>query len=169
MCTTRQKDLRSQGPTLIYGLRPPYVILPVCHPTWSEPPRLSVVRLLNSACWSIVHDDVRAEQEEREMSEQQSQTAVQCSHPEAAGTRWGDSIGEERKAELETWLRQWDEESDHAGRMSPFWQKFLTGADAYWLAQRVRDDVGNVPDLHLEGAALSGAHLEGASLARAHL
>jgi uncharacterized protein YjbI with pentapeptide repeats len=59
-----------------------------------------------------------------------------------------------------------DRDGDKKG---PFAGVALTGADVYWLAERVRDDLGSVPDLHLEGADLGGAQLEGAILNRTHL
>jgi hypothetical protein len=46
----------------------------------------------------------------------------------------------------------------------------LTGADTYWLAEQSgRDELGGLPNLHLEHANLSQASLEGALLAGAHL
>src|SRR5215470_13496888 len=105
--------------------------------------------------------------------EQQGQVQSACPHPEAVGKRWGDPIGEERQAELQGILDQWDAETDHGNRKGPFdrahWKGRLTGAEVSWLAERVRDEIGGVSDLHLEGAGLDGAHLEGAHLTVAHL
>src|SRR5260221_832559 len=123
------------------------------------------------------------------MSEQQSQktaTAVQvaktsaCPHPEAVGKRWGDTISEERQAELQGYLDWWKAESDHGVRTGPFDRAGrsdveqerikLTGADVFWLAEQSGlDQFGHAPNLHLEGANLDGAHLEGASLSEAYL
>ena len=114
------------------------------------------------------------------MSEQQSEattttaapatTTSVCPHPEAVGMRWGDPISPERQAELQEYLDRWQDETDHGKRKGPFDVTELTGADAYWLAaQAGQDDLGGVPNLHLEGAVLWEAHLEGATLWEAHL
>jgi uncharacterized protein YjbI with pentapeptide repeats len=121
-------------------------------------------------------------------------------------TRWGDPISEERQAELQGYLDRWAAETDHGERRGPFdlWEREgqageikiyrlnLTGADIYWLAEKVRAplrlagvsvskigghsffgggdiDLSIVPDLHLERAALQSAHLEGAHLRGKHL
>jgi hypothetical protein len=106
-------------------------------------------------------------------------SAVKCTHPGLEGKRWGDPISEERQAELQAILDAWDAESDHGKHTGPFdWRGFnslerrrrvLSGADAYWLAEHVRNKFGEVSDLHLEGAFLFGAHLEGADFRAAHL
>jgi hypothetical protein len=119
------------------------------------------------------------------VGEQQSQTtttALQeskssaCPHPEAVGKRWGDPISEERQAELQGYLDRWAAEADHGARKGPFdggpgkSGVQLTGADIYWLCERVRDDrFDHVTDLHLEGAWVFAAHMEGADLSGAHL
>ncbi len=72
------------------------------------------------------------------------------SHPAATSTRWGQQIGESRQAELHVALEAWKATADHGTRRGPFDGTPLTGADVYWLAERVRDAEGNVPDLHLE-------------------
>lgn len=93
-----------------------------------------------------------------------------CAHPDAVGRRYGDHIGPERQAQLQAALDAWNAPgADHSGRAGPFAEEALTGADVSWLAHQVRLAEGAVPDLHLEGARLSGAHLEGAALAQAHL
>jgi pentapeptide repeat protein len=101
------------------------------------------------------------------MSEQQTTSA--CPHPEAVGTRWGDPISEERQAELQGYLDRWAAETDHGEREGPFDGASLAGTDVYWLAKRVSNASGGVPNLHLERADLSRAHLEGADLGFAHL
>ena len=63
---------------------------------------------------------------------------------------WGDDISDERKAELESRLQAWDQETDHGNRKGPFdgaglseeerEHVQLTGADALWLAARVLAD-----------------------------
>jgi uncharacterized protein YjbI with pentapeptide repeats len=109
------------------------------------------------------------------MREQQSQataTAVQvtskCPHPEAVGTRWGDPISEERQAELQRYLKKLN--ADFRRGLSDARLHFrVTGADTFWLAERLRDERGFVSTLHLERADLEDAHLEGANLAGIHL
>jgi uncharacterized protein YjbI with pentapeptide repeats len=109
------------------------------------------------------------------MSEQQ--TASACPHPGAVGKRWGDSISEERQAELQSYLDRWAAETEHGERVGPFdnhpdefFGVPLTGADVSWLAEQSgRDGIGSVANLHLEGADLRGAHLERAGLREAHL
>jgi pentapeptide repeat protein len=108
------------------------------------------------------------------MSEQQAPTSVQlatsaCPHPEAVGTRWGDPISEERQRYLQGYLDEWALETDHDVRRGPFHGEPLTGADVSWLAERVRNYIGDVPGLHLEVANLVKAHLEGVDLSKAHL
>jgi hypothetical protein len=90
--------------------------------------------------------------------------------------KWGDPISPERQAELQQRLDQWRGETDHGERKGPFdggpdeRGMLLTGADVCWLAdQSGRNEVGRVPDLHLEEANLNLAHLEGANLSEAHL
>lgn len=110
------------------------------------------------------------------MSEQQEDDDVQetrtsaCPHPEAVGKRWGDPIDEELQLDLQNYLDQWADESDHGNRVGPFHKVTLSGADVFWLAaQSGRDALGFLPTLHLEGAKLSTAHLEGADLVGSHL
>src|SRR5690349_286876 len=112
------------------------------------------------------------------MSEQQNQqttTTMQatamsaCPHPEAVGKRYGDSISEERQAELHGYLNRWEKERDHGGRRGPFQDVELTGADVYWLANRVRKGWSFVPGLYLQSAILNETHLENADLRTAHL
>src|SRR5260370_18800005 len=80
---------------------------------------------------------------------------------------WGDAISEERQAELQGILDAWN--AAHGDRKGPFDRVSLTGADAFWLAERVRNQHGLVPNLHLERAILSRAHLDAAILQLAHL
>jgi uncharacterized protein YjbI with pentapeptide repeats len=97
---------------------------------------------------------------------------------------YGQPISAERQAELQGYLDRWAAETDHGERKGPFDQGLdqygsprvkLTGADVSWLAERSRRRDGSggielgVPNLHLEGAGLSGANLEGAGLSSAHL
>ncbi len=113
--------------------------------------------------------------------------------PEAApGDRWGDPISEERKAELEAVLQQWEGTAAHGEQAVPFAGVRLSGADVFWLAvcalaggmeadaaalvaaeARLRDERRrfslDLSALHLEAAYLRAAHLEGASLRAAHL
>jgi Pentapeptide repeats (8 copies) len=113
------------------------------------------------------------------------QTGDTSPHPEAVGMRWGYPISRERKAELQGYLDQWEVKADHGRRWGPFDQSHerinlmphlrLTGADVYWLAARSgRDQLGYLPNLHLEradlyGASLTAADLSGASLIGAEL
>jgi len=99
--------------------------------------------------------------------------------------RWGDPISEERQNVLRGYLDRWENEQDHGERKGPFdsgpdrTRVPLTGADVFWLTERVRDkDMGTLSNLleeadlreaHLEQAFLSAAHLEGAFLSAAHL
>jgi Pentapeptide repeats (8 copies) len=93
-------------------------------------------------------------------------------------SKWGDPISPERQAELEGYLDRWQAETDHGERKGPFDREpgadygiRLTGADVFWLAELSGRDIhGEVPNLHLEYAALvEKAHLEGAKLSKAHL
>jgi uncharacterized protein YjbI with pentapeptide repeats len=113
---------------------------------------------------------LKGEQEERQMSEQQTGT----------GEKWGDPISEERQAELQGYLDRWEVEIDHGERKGPFDTEpgksgvWLTGADVSWLAEQVANlhvegDILDWPPLTLEEATLSDAHLEGATLDNAHL
>jgi pentapeptide repeat protein len=106
------------------------------------------------------------------------------------GGRWGDAIGEARKAELQALLATWD--ADHGERPGPFARVRLSGADVFWLAIRAlagpKGDPGRAEErlrraaeddqaraglklsnLLLRRADLRQAHLEGAILPRAHL
>jgi len=85
--------------------------------------------------------------------------------------RWGDSISAKRQAELQALLNAWDAPgADHGERRGPFDGIELTGADVTWLAdQSGRDTIGDLRNLHLEGADLRSAHLEGANLRKAYL
>jgi hypothetical protein len=111
------------------------------------------------------------------MSEEPQQaTTSACPHPEAVGKRWGDPISDKREAELQGILNAWKApRADHGDKKGPFAGAGgpsgvpLTGADVFWLAERVREEGGHVPDLHLEEAWLVEAHLEGATLWSAHL
>jgi hypothetical protein len=90
---------------------------------------------------------------------------------------YGQPIRAERQAKLQGYLDRWAGETDHGERKGPFDKEsgqdtrvYLTGADVSWLAEQSgRDEIGQVPNLHLEGAILYEAHLEGASLGGAHL
>jgi hypothetical protein len=96
---------------------------------------------------------------------------------EATEPKWGDPIGEERQRELQALLDAWNAPgADHGALKGPFdgGPKHdgvpLNGADVFWLADQVmRDGYFAVRDLHLEGAALTGAHLEKAELRGVHL
>src|SRR5258707_13957794 len=107
------------------------------------------------------------------MSEEpQLATTSACPHPDAIGERWSDLISAERQAELQGVLDTWDtSRADHGVRIGPFDGISLTGADVFWLAERVRNDEfsRSVPDLHLERTRLARTHLEGANLISAHL
>lgn len=95
--------------------------------------------------------------------------------------KWGEPISEERQRELQRRLDTWAAERDHGERKGPFDGELegghieLTGADVFWLAERVRRDdffgnpPGSLPDLHLEGATIRQAELEGAALSGARL
>jgi hypothetical protein len=96
-----------------------------------------------------------------------------CPHPEEIGKRWGDPISDERQAELQGILDAWNApDAEHGERQGPFdngprqWSGGvrLSGAEVFWLAERVRSpDIGfpgPVPTLHLEGTDLSYTHLE---------
>jgi uncharacterized protein YjbI with pentapeptide repeats len=105
--------------------------------------------------------------------------------------RWGDAIGEERQAILQTKLEEWKRRTDTPTQFGPFAAFQLTGADVFWLAittlagkgaatyaeTRLREAMGDIDlagaidlsALHLEGADLSGAELDRAVLVRAHL
>jgi uncharacterized protein YjbI with pentapeptide repeats len=83
---------------------------------------------------------------------------------------WGQPISEERQRELQDFLDRWVVEPDHGARKGPFESVRLTGADVCWLAQQAGPDtLGNVPNLHLEGADLRRAHLARAVLRKARL
>ncbi|HZC79993.1 MAG TPA: pentapeptide repeat-containing protein, partial [Ktedonobacterales bacterium] len=114
--------------------------------------------------------------DEQQADEQRDQ--AQASADEAPVLQWGDPISLERQAELQRRLDAWATEQDHGARRGPFsggmqnsGRISLTGADVFWLAERVRREAGTftVPGLHLEGANLHWAHLEGAELTGAHL
>jgi hypothetical protein len=125
---------------------------------------------------------MRAQREGRTVAEAPADkpSVAKCEHADAVGKRWGDPISAERQAELQAILDAWSASGgDHDERAGPFDVMVLsentrehlrlTGADVYWLAERVREKSGEVFDLHLEHANLSGAHLEGAALRNAHL
>ncbi len=87
-------------------------------------------------------------------------------------SKWGDPISAERRAEMQGILDAWDAPAaDHGDRKGPFDRAPLTGADVFWLAERMRthDVFHSVPNLHLEGANLREAHLAGAFLRGVHL
>jgi hypothetical protein len=96
---------------------------------------------------------------------------------EATKPKWGDPIGEERQRELQALLDAWNAPgADHGDLKGPFDSgpkhdgAPLNGADVFWLAEQVtRQEYYAVPDLHLEGTALTGAHLEKAELRGVHL
>jgi len=111
------------------------------------------------------------------MSEQQS------GQPSDA---WGQPIGEERQADLQTLAdqqREWAAKSEQERGESDFRGVRLTGADVFWLAtyalagpsgelgaagERLRvERILSLPDLLLEEADLGEAHLEGAALRNA--
>jgi uncharacterized protein YjbI with pentapeptide repeats len=109
------------------------------------------------------------------MSEQQSEpttTTATTATESTPSDAWGQSITPERQAELQGYLDRWQAETDHGERKGPldFDAVQLTGADVHWLAEQSgRDELGDLPNLHLEGANLSHTHLEGADLRGAHL
>jgi len=107
-----------------------------------------------------------------------------------AGGRWGDAIGEARKAELQALQEAWG--ADHDERSGPFAGVRLSGADVFWLAVRAvagpKGDPGRAEErlrrarederaraglklssLLLRRADLRQAHLEDAVLPRARL
>jgi uncharacterized protein YjbI with pentapeptide repeats len=107
----------------------------------------------------------------------------------AAGS-WGESIGEQRQAELQALQQSW--EQDHDDRRGPFAGVQLTGADVFWLAartlagpkgnlsraeERLRAATQNeqaraglkLSGLNLQRADLRQARLQGAMLPRARL
>ena len=105
-------------------------------------------------------------------SEQQSETTTATT----TGDKWGDPISSERQAELQGYLDRWEAETDHGEHKGPFDNGphrpgvLLNGADVSWLAEQSgRDEIGRVPNLHLEGATLTQALLAHASLRAAHL
>ncbi|HEX4621882.1 MAG TPA: pentapeptide repeat-containing protein [Myxococcaceae bacterium] len=114
--------------------------------------------------------------DEQQADEQRDQ--AQPPADEEPVLQWGDPISLERQAELQRRLDAWATEQDHGARRGPFsggmqnsGRISLTGADVFWLTERVRREAGTftVPGLHLEGANLHWAHLEGAELTGAHL
>jgi hypothetical protein len=78
------------------------------------------------------------------------------STPEPPAPKWGDPVSEERQAELQGIIDAWDTpDAEHGDRQGPFDRVRLSGADASWLAERVRQPgklgvPGPVPELHLE-------------------
>jgi hypothetical protein len=87
---------------------------------------------------------------------------------------WGQPSSAERQAELQGYLDRWDAETAYGNRRGPFDRGIsqdqaprLTGADVFWLAERVRDENDWVPRLQLQGADLSGVQLQEARLRKA--
>lgn len=114
------------------------------------------------------------------MSDEQAEEQAQAPVEAAPAPKWGDPISSERQAELHQYLDHWQAETDHGDRCGPFDSTNisgeardhlrLTGADVSWLAAQSRRDLhGYVPQLHLEGADLTGARLEGAFLVGTNL
>jgi hypothetical protein len=111
------------------------------------------------------------------MSDAPGQSEQEQPQEQKQAPKWGDSISPERQAELQSYIDRWAAETDHGERKGPFDKEpgarngfALTGADTYWLAEQSGpDELGRVPNLHLEGAYLRAAHLEGAILREAHL
>lgn len=99
------------------------------------------------------------------------------------GERWGEFPTKERQEALEKQLQVWSKAGEYKGRAGPFVGFILTGADVFWLAVIEAGEgdatagrkiltssaVVDLPNLHLEGANLSGAHLQRAALVGAHL
>jgi Pentapeptide repeats (8 copies) len=87
-----------------------------------------------------------------------------------AADAYGQPLSPQREQELQDLLDAWNApDADHGERRGPFDGVPLTGAEVSWLAERVRNDFGFVPDLHLEGAALTRVQLQGANLRGARL
>src|SRR5260370_36946868 len=105
------------------------------------------------------------------MSDEQGTAQEPTTASEPPAPKWGDPISAERQAELQDILDDWEaSEADYSDTNGPFHGVRLTGADVFWLAEQSgRDELGWVPNLHLEGANLDRAHLEGANLSQAHL
>jgi hypothetical protein len=119
------------------------------------------------------------------MSDEQSTAQEPTSTPKLPAPKRCDPISTERQAELQGMLDAWDPPgADHGDKKGPFdknpgeqYGVWLTGAEVFWLADRVRRlndlfpdlNLSSVPDLHLEGAYLREAHLKGAHLHEAHL
>jgi hypothetical protein len=104
-----------------------------------------------------------------------------CSHSEAVGTHWGDSLTSDRQAERQAARDAWNASiADYGDRRNPFDQEgrdaeaqeriHLTGADVFWIAiHGVGDYDGSAPWLRPERADLRRAHLEGVHLRSARL
>ena len=91
-----------------------------------------------------------------------------------ARDRWGDPISDDRKKWLQARVdqqREWAAQPEASQGSGSFKWVHLTGADVFWLAKQVRANSRpeRVPNLHLEGARLSGTYLEGADLNGADL
>ncbi|HEV7126740.1 MAG TPA: hypothetical protein VGN32_04775 [Ktedonobacterales bacterium] len=94
------------------------------------------------------------------IEEQPTAATSACPHPEAVGTRWGDPISDERQAELRALAdqqREWAARPEAERGDSAFKHVELTGADAFWLAERACHDhiFRTVPDLHRRGPSLA--------------
>ncbi len=84
---------------------------------------------------------------------------------------WGDSISQERQAKLNDLLQEWQKNKEDG--LTPFAGKLLTGADVFWLAQKVLPsklclERANLAGAQLQGAWLSGIDLRGAELTGAY-
>jgi uncharacterized protein YjbI with pentapeptide repeats len=115
------------------------------------------------------------------MSDQSTQStpSVQPVLPEVATLspdqgiteRWGEPVSENRQTELRRMMDSWNaSDADHGGSRGPFDEVSLTGAEVYWLAEKVaQEQSGSAKSLPLAGADLHGASLEGATLTFARL
>jgi uncharacterized protein YjbI with pentapeptide repeats len=113
--------------------------------------------------------------------------------PGPAESSWGTRPTEQRQAELEKRLREWESEGDQSDRRDPFTDEALNGADVFWLAicayrayaetdeSEAERSLRTIPSglslslsfnlsaLHLEWAVLERANLERANLAEANM
>lgn len=75
------------------------------------------------------------------MSAQQSIATSKCPHPEVVGKRWGDTINPEWQDELKKLAdkqKEWVAQPEATRGHGVFRGVKLSGADVFWLAERVR-------------------------------